>query len=627
MAEALMIMPNELDLSFAVPEDTSFNDEGSSHFIEEIKRLNRMPFNKGDIFWSDDVWDFAPYTKLSIPKKTLKFIFSKCPEMFKDELKSYVLIQLLNKRMKIQSIHKNATYLRKFFTYAFSEGYCYVEDIPDSTILGYLHSEIEAGLLATTLAYIRGAIKSFYRYYSVNFKDIFTSDRQDLLETSDVGELYAVKEAAKTPDIPNNFFRPFMKAVIQIAHDESMSLTDRAMACIYILLSQTGLRIGELLNLEVDDITSTLIFSGERTYYLRYKTWKRVKGNNAFTYEKTFINELSKFAFDMLADLYESDRNRLGTKMLFLGGARSRKTGAVPIESNTFDKMSVKFFFKLNDYFPTVNVPDGTYIGVPQKNVTSEKFIKQQHPEVKTIARPRNHQFRVHVCTELYNKGVPIEYINKYMAHLSTQMEDYYIRITPKNPQEDMEFSYEVMKKVVSGDLHLLGGKDVDGMMKKINDFIADNKFNVKKDIDAICQSLLKQMPIRPKTGGVCIKSSIRECSIDAKTDDFYCAYGVCPNLFHFFYVASLSYRQYKEMREAIDINRKNGFTRQAQKETHRLANLISTKLVPELDELRKEVESKGVGTVLEQYPDLTEVVENFDDIYSEVTEWKSKNS
>ena len=80
-------------------------------------------------------------------------------------------------------------------------------------------------------------------------------------------------------------------------------------------------------------------------------------------------------------------------------------------------------------------------------------------------------------------------------------------------------------------------------------------------------------------------------------------------------------------MREAIDINRKNGFTRQAQKETHRLANLISTKLIPELDELRKEVESKGVSYVLEQYPDLTEVVENFDDIYSEVTEWKSKNS
>lgn len=625
---AKIIDLNELDLKFSVPKDTTINEYSTDDFIERIKLINKLPFNKANIYFTDMVWDFQEFTTLSIPRKVLVFKFDKCPEEFRDELKAYVLIQMLDRKTKVQTIHKNATYIRKFFSYAKSKGYLYVEDIPDSVIRGYINSEIRAGLTATSIAFIRGALKGFYRYYAVNFKDLITTERAKLFETEDVNELYATKESSKLPDIPENYFMAFLQAIITVAKDKTEKVTNRAIACIYIILSQTGLRIGEILNLEIDDLMATTIFNGESVHYLRYKTWKREKGNNVFSYEITYINELSKFAFDLLTELYSDGRKKLNTNLLYIGNLwyYKRKEIKLPIESGVFEKSAVKFFAYLNKFFPTVDVPEELYPGINIKQVSKDPAVTRQYPSAKTLAKPRNHQFRVHVCSVLYKKGVPLDYINKYMSHLTETMTDYYIRITPSNPQEDMEFSFNILEKIVKGELKLLGGKDADGIVKRINEFIEKNGFNVKTDVKEICDSLLNRMPIRPKTGGVCIKSSLRECSIDAKTDDFYCAYEICPNLYHFYYMAAVSYRQYKELKEAISINRKNGFKRQVEKEEHRIKYLISNRLLPELKELASVIEEKGANAVISQYPDLTDIIVNYDSIFAEVNEWKLEN-
>lgn len=178
-----------------------------------------------------------------------------------------------------------------------------------------------------------------------------------------------------------------------------------------------------------------------------------------------------------------------------------------------------------------------------RKKAVNNISVKKYNPNAKTITMPKNHQLRVHVCTELYNKGVPLKYIEKFMAHLSNEMKGYYVRPTKKNPQEDMDFTLDTLFKIVTGETKLLG--PTKGLNEKIEEFIKENNYNVKTDLDAICESLAKKIPIRQKTGGVCIKSSmLRECSKDAKTNEFYCAYGVCPNIFHFYYMADVSYRQ-----------------------------------------------------------------------------------
>ena len=181
------------------------------------------------------------------------------------------------------------------------------------------------------------------------------------------------------------------------------------------------------------------------------------------------------------------------------------------------------------------------------------------------------------------------------------------------------------MQEVVSGKTKILG--DNKGLSDNINEFINANHFNVATDLDEICKILAKKIPIRQKTGGVCIKSSqLRECSMDAKTNEFYCAYGVCPNIVHFYYYADITYRQCKELQETININRARGHMRQVEKETNMLYNIAKTRLLPELEDLKSVIERDGFESVYEMHPEVQPIVENMDTIEKEAITWSTKN-
>lgn len=307
---------------------------------------------------------------------------------------------------------------------------------------------------------------------------------------------------------------------------------------------------------------------------------------------------------------------------LFLGSDRTIKKNFYPIDPAAFYKYETLFYAKLNDFFPIINIPDNFYNGIFNRKVYNELKVKIKRPDALTIAIPKNHQFRVHVCTELYKKGVPLKYIQKFMGHLSHEMEGYYVRPTKQSPQENMNFSMETLKRIVRGETKPMGG--VSSLMDKINEFIEENHYNVATDLDEICNKLLQKIPIRQKTGGVCIKSSmLRECSKDARTNEFYCAYGVCPNIYHFYYMAYLYYKQAKNLVDTIELNRKNGFMRQVQKELHMLQLIIKNKLNPEIAELKKMVEEKGVTTILMEYPELQYIIENMNKVEEEIVIWK----
>ena len=40
------------------------------------------------------------------------------------------------------------------------------------------------------------------------------------------------------------------------------------------------------------------------------------------------------------------------------------------------------------------------------------------------------------------------------------------------------------------------------------------------------------------------------------------------------------------------------------------------------MDELKVQLKNKGINTIYEKYPDLIDVIENFDEIKKEVTSW-----
>lgn len=616
----LAVVLDDLDLTFIYPESYEPSNPNTNTFIDAIKKANKLPFNKGEFYYHDNYWDFSSYTTLNIAQKNMKFKFELCCETFRDDLKNFVLLKLLENKNKIQSIHKQFRTMYSFFNFVEKDGYYHIQDITDNEIKSFLDSYNESSLV--TKIWVKQTIKSFYEYYAANFQDLLTPARKKLLENDNVRALYAHKENAKMPDIPKDFFDKFLSACITISNKEDEPFTRRAIACLYIIISQTGLRIGECLGLETDALETVKIFNGEEAYYLKYKTWKREGGNNTYSTQKTYVNEMTKKAFDTLIDIYKDKRDGLDVNYLYLGAQSRINAKNYPIDPNSFSKQQAVFCANLEEYFPVINVDDDKYKGIDNKTISAEKTITRKHPGAITVAMPKNHQFRVHVCTELYNKGVPLKYIQKFMAHLSCEMEGYYVRPSKKNPQEDMDFSMETLKKIVQGETKLLGGSA--SLMQKINEFIDENKYNVATDLDEICSQLAKKIPIRQKTGGVCIKSSmLRECSKDAKTNEFYCAYGVCPNIFHFYYMANVSYRQTKELVESIELNTNNGFMRQVQKEKHMLQTIIKQKLEPEINELKNMISKKGVNSILMEYPDLQYIIENMETIRKEISLWK----
>lgn len=625
MSNVITLANVDNNLTYKFPDDYVVNTNATQSYITLLKDNDVLPFNKGVILYSSNLWDFTGFTSQNISSSDLKFNFKKISyEVFREDAKNYVLLRILQNTDKIQTINKHFNLIVKFFNFAESKGICDSRDL-DYTIAKEFLELMGKKVLLTTQKNHTAALSSFYNIYSSNFTDLMCSELKEVLSYN--SELIkAQTEQNKTSDIPKDYFDNFLSAIIKIIDgDENIvPFYIKGTACIYLILSQTGLRISECLDLEVDMLRPITLFNGEKVHFLSYRSPKGASGNNNYIVGETFVNELAIKGYDTLLRIYNDRRTKLGVSYLYLGGKKTPDASSCPITSGSFYSNAQRLFLYMNEmgYMNFVNLDKDLY---PQlATITVNSSFSKQYPEAKTLTVPTPHQFRVHMASELYKKGVPLKYIEKFMAHLSSQMEGYYVKPTATKPQEDMEFSLKTIEKIVSGETKILG--DTNGLSKRIQEFIKKGNFNVKEDMAAICQALIKEVAIRQKTGGVCIKASlIRPCPVDYATDEFYCAYEVCPNIFHFFYMADVSYRQMRECEETFLYNKEKGFKKAAQKELNKLQRKVKEKLIPELDELKKVIERKGVNSVLEEYPDLFEVIENMDKIYNEeIKKWQS---
>jgi len=609
---------DELDIEWILNDDDSFNELNTHHFINRLKEVNRLPINKVNILFSDDVWNLSQMSTLNVAKSRKTFHFSGVNEVYKEELKSYVIIKLLENKNKLQTIRSKKQELDLFFQFLYEQNVFSIKDTNSSHIEKYLNTR--SSNARSTQRNSKSFILDFYKYYSSNFEDIFTTEIKNILKHDDFKAYKAYKNSSKTSNIPEQFFSNLIKLLLKCIKSEEKELELRSVACIILLESQTGLRTGELLTIRENGLKSTKLFNGEIGYYVEYETWKREKGNNKKTIERTNINELSKLAFNYLLELHSHSRKEKKSDYLYC--PINKKT--LPVDPEEFSKHAVGFFIYHGKELDIVDNKD-KYPDLQTAQIKGRPY-SNMYPHAKTISYPNNTQFRVHVCTDLYKQGVPLEYIKKFMGHLSSQMEGYYVRPAENQIQEDIDFSKKVIEDIVSGNAKLLGSNSK-ALTSKIDEFIVKGNFNVAKDIHEIAATLSESIPIRAKTGGVCIKSSpLRDCRKDVMTNELFCTYNVCPNIFHFFYMANISYRQCKELTETIALNEKRGHLKQAQKETNMLVQTARSKLFPELEELGKEIQKKGAEYIILEYPDLTEIATNFDDIFKEAKLWTRLN-
>ena len=587
-------------------------------YIQMIKKINRLPIYGVDVYYADDYWNFDAKRNTNVNSSYFHYNFEKCPIEYRETVKNYVFLSIIWNREQLQSIYAKYNIVCKFFSWLSSKNINKLQEITPEHVREWIETFSKCKI--TTRQGYLSLIKRFFVYYNANFYEIFNEKHFETVNSINPQLLSAVKEQSKTPNLPESFFNKMLSTAIKVMNDEDEKKFYRGMSAMLVILSQTGLRTGELFALEIDGLKTITLRSGEAAHYLEYKTWKRERGSKRSSTERTYVNALTKQAYDILIELYNKRRIEWGMQYLFLDSIRKPNKDQMPVTPQKTTLFFKELFYFYDKYMPTILDEPSQDPKLP----TIEYYPKSKlcNRKQKYIIKPTPMQLRVHMCTALYQKGIPEEYVERFMSHLSSEMTAYYYR--PKNsPQKDMQLAQKTLKEIITGKATPLGANK--GLVDKINQYIIENNYNIKTDLNEIAETLSKELPIRIKTGGVCIKSSkFRECSKDAITNEFFCAYGVCPNLYTFYYMIDITVEQLKELQQNISINTKKGHVRQVEKEKNMVRSIVNNKLNPQLKDLKKKVEEFGMEEILKEHPQLSEIIPKLELIEKEMEaiEW-----
>ncbi|MCM3359531.1 tyrosine-type recombinase/integrase [Psychrobacillus sp. MER TA 171] len=594
----------------------------TNKIFEYVKRIDKLPIVSGDIYFSNDVWDFNSVTLKRVPKRKSTYDFTKVDVAYKEPIKFFTLVKLWEDKDKIQTIYSSLGNIKDFLDYLISNYIYSLEYVSFQTITKYFDTKTH--LAPTTYHRYKTAINDFFQFYSNNCKKFDWDEISKFLSKVDSQAIQAHRESNKWDTIPDDYFNNLISCLTKVMDNESAQINDRGISSMIIILSQTGLRNGEICDIPINSLETLKILNGTKTaYHLRYKTTKGVKGNGNYKEVSTVMTDLACRAYYTLENIYAKRREEINSDLLFV----PLNTKTLPVTENTLSRMLVQICLKhgkeigcinVNEKYPTLHHRDiGT---IMDRKELSYIYLKDYKP-IDTISIPRTHQFRVKLCNELINQGVSIFYVQKHMNHLKKEITYSYLRQEQDLAQEK-EYAESVMKMLVTGETEIMGeGKET--LMLRINEYIDKSTLNVSTNLDTIISELTKEIPIRAKVGGICIKSGpIRECGKSDKTDDLFCAFGMCNNLFHSFYMIDINYQKYTNLLKTIKYNQEKGFNKAAVKEVNKLKWIAEKYLLPELFELKKEIETKGEAEIKEKYPQVSFFIDNYQTIYEEVNAW-----
>lgn len=585
--------------------------------VSKFKEIRYIPLSGGNLDYESNCWDFSQYTLLTNAHD--RFHFESCVEIFRDDLKDYVLLRILSSNIKISTLYSELVILRHFFNYLAGTGLYRIDGIDDSDVEKYF---ISLDISATTFVKRQSVIKEFLKLYDAEHKtEVLTPGIEELCKRMDPSKFKAIVKAARRKSIPDDFYNKLLSKLIHIMHDENELSKKRGLAAMLVIDSQTGLRASELSLLEANSIEEVDI-DGKIAKMIKYKIVKSVRGgNNEYINAITYINDISFEAYKVATEVFSENRKNRNTNYLCCF-----PEAKLPVYTESYINFMKEVCIKYNKELGSTNEKlKGTLSGEMSKSsfildiARNNKELQatvNDFPDNQVFYYPLVHQYRNTVVVGLLRRGVKLEFVRRYMGHLSEEMTAAYAESYDTDMQENLAVSESTLSTIISGEAKLLG-PSADRLTAGINAWIESHQLNVATDMDEIIEGLEKVVPIRAKRGGVCIKGSklTNACSVDVQTDEFMCAVGLCSNICHFYFNADESYADYKEVMATYTFNKENGFTRQAEKEYTKVTYILRNRLGPEMVELVKEIKQIGEQEVLKRHPNLEEVLNNIEEI------------
>lgn len=604
-------IPWDKNPAFAFSDDADKYLSAFQHVVECI------PTPDLKIKYSDMIWDFNPYFKY-INSNSIRVLFTDLPSELVDYCKFFVLHRIMMNK-KISTVNIRYVDFKSIINQIISE-----TDINTFTLIttdNLIDAIRRRNISPTTAHNLYESLYQVYYFIINNYKVELPVDLDVLKELG-----IKAKKLSKTtidedklPNIPEEFFKKIVTTATTVMRDKKAEYNMRAFCCELIMLTQLGLRLGDLTALTTDRLYSMNLKNIDKTVnYIRYRSRKPSKPHSPMLEFDIYSSPLCTEAYNTLKRIRKRCEFYKNNDFLFILNNTQKSKNTFPVSNWRFNYWYKCFMYQyLKDDImrPWDGISPILYDIWNGKTKQNDKI---------TVYIPDTRQYRVHLCTELYNQGVSLVFIQKYMGHLTEYMLGYYVR--PKTDfQEDLNFSEKFIKEVAGDGITPLGG-DHNGseLQKQIKAFIEAGNYNVYDDIDEIMKAFGDKIVIRAKTGGVCVKTSLIPCSKDKRSNKIMCAYGLCPNLFYMFYMADISYLNFKQLQKTYKAAIDTGHKMAANNELNKLKDILHRRLIPELDQLDETMNKKGMEYVLEHYPMLHDIIANESSIRKEISTWMS---
>ena len=594
----------------------------ATSLIDSLKRIDLLPLDSVQIRFSDDIWAINKMNRHYNKFSNFIIDFESIPYMYKDLLKGLIFKYIVLDNFALETVRGKYYGLRKILKEVYSKKIYDLYTLNIKEINEVIEKkELEKEEVTWNLKdQRRRLLLELIIFQAANdIKEDYTSIITYLSNNTFTKKLKVEKRQNRTPNIPKDIFDALIKQALEEIDDISLLQEFMIQAAIILLFSQTGLRVHEVAGIKKRSLFSIEVIEGkEPFYYMTYTSTKAKKKNaetfmtdravRAYRYLEMVANEKSEYLISTeLGEPQHKEFYRKNIRQFIFRNATAvkclnrRLEDVAELESIKLDKDTHKLarFSGWTKWGGNIQIGD-------------------------TITLVKPHQFRVAICTELIKKGFSLQWVRKHMNHLEGEVTMGYIRLQEEDKKEKMA-SQEIVKNIIKGEVRLIGNNS-EILMQRIDNFIKENKYNIEKDLETVTTKLLKKIPIRIKHSGYCIKSHYgRKCTHDGLKDPIYCIFGVCPNHFVTYKIVNITYKEVQEFQTIIEYNLSHGFIVQAQLELRKLKRVLTKAFIPQLQEIKLEIEKHSEESLINKNEDLVFFITNVDELMKEAEEWQRK--
>ncbi|MEH2312624.1 MAG: tyrosine-type recombinase/integrase [Nostoc sp.] len=362
------------------------------YFADDVDYTNCKP---NYLKLGDDVWDASVLgvkTRIYSQETKLVFLYFK-QNWLKDTVKKFIRYKASN-----TSFRQLQKYIQKLGEFSkFLEIYYPLitfESLTRKVMIDFIDFLNQKKLNNETKNQYLGTINIFFETGKMNsWFDVPAY----LIKPEDYGKL--------TKHLP----RYIPEEVMQQLNQHLEALPESVMRMV-LVLQETGLRIGELLQLPMN----CLKFDAKGGAYIQYMNWKMSKEDT-----KPISMELAK----TIKEQENYIRQHLEQDFEYLFCAR--KTGK---------------YRDRNTFYPKAKVMDDKAFIKFLKQLTEDFDIKDNSGKRWNF---ESHQFRHTVGTRMVNLGVPFHIIQRYLGHESPQMTMTYAHIHDETLRKEVEKYHE----------------------------------------------------------------------------------------------------------------------------------------------------------------------------------------